>query len=92
MFLILIFVQSVAQDWAVEAMPTFMFLKEGSIVDKVVEARKEEPQQTIAKHIATSTASAEQYHYHYSIHYLHFALGLGSFICTSLYASRALPM
>ncbi|KAK9265970.1 hypothetical protein L1049_024505 [Liquidambar formosana] len=45
--------KSVATDWAVEAMPTFMFLKEGKIVDKVVGAKKDELQQTIAKHIAT---------------------------------------
>ncbi|BBH07983.1 thioredoxin H-type 1 [Prunus dulcis] len=44
--------KSVAQDWAVEAMPTFMFLKEGKIVDKVVGAKKDELQQTIAKHVA----------------------------------------
>ncbi|PON71526.1 DnaJ-like [Parasponia andersonii] len=50
--------KSVAQDWAVEAMPTFVFLKEGSIVDKVVGAKRDELQQTIAKHIATSGASA----------------------------------
>ncbi|OIT06355.1 PREDICTED: thioredoxin H-type 2 [Nicotiana attenuata] len=49
--------KSVATDWAVEAMPTFMFLKEGKIVDKVVGAKKDELQQTIAKHISsTSTA------------------------------------
>ncbi|KAJ7979135.1 Thioredoxin [Quillaja saponaria] len=35
----------VAQDWAVEAMPTL--LKEGKIVDKVVGAKKKELQQTI---------------------------------------------
>ncbi|XP_059438079.1 protein RTE1-HOMOLOG [Corylus avellana] len=46
--------KSVAQDWAVEAMPTFMFLKEGKIVDKVVGAKKDELQQTIAKHLATA--------------------------------------
>lgn len=42
--------RSVAEDWAVEAMPTFMFLKEGRIVDKVVGAKKEELQATITKH------------------------------------------
>ncbi|CAA2982994.1 thioredoxin H-type [Olea europaea subsp. europaea] len=46
--------KSVATDWAVEAMPTFMFLKEGKIVDKVVGAKKEELQQAIAKHIKTA--------------------------------------
>ncbi|OMO75250.1 Thioredoxin [Corchorus olitorius] len=49
--------KTVAQDWAIEAMPTFIFLKEGSIVDRVVGAKKEELQQTIAKH-ASSTAAA----------------------------------
>ncbi|XP_077233424.1 thioredoxin H-type-like [Tasmannia lanceolata] len=45
--------KSVAMDWAVEAMPTFMFLKEGKIVDKVVGARKDELQQKVALHMAT---------------------------------------
>ncbi|GAA0155267.1 oxidoreductase [Lithospermum erythrorhizon] len=48
--------KSVAQDWAIEAMPTFMFLKEGKIVDTVVGAKKEELQQAISKHVATATA------------------------------------
>lgn len=47
--------QTVAQDWAVEAMPTFMFLKEGTIVDKVVGAKKEELQQTVAKHVGSAS-------------------------------------
>ncbi|PHT56638.1 Thioredoxin H-type 2 [Capsicum baccatum] len=50
--------KSVATDWAVEAMPTFMFIKEGNIVDKVVGAKKDELQQTIAKHISSSSSSA----------------------------------
>nr|AEC03322.1 thioredoxin H-type 7 [Hevea brasiliensis] len=49
--------KTVAEDWAVEAMPTFMFLKEGKIIDKVVGAKKEELQQTIAKHV-TEVAAA----------------------------------
>ncbi|XP_050226653.1 thioredoxin H-type [Mercurialis annua] len=48
--------KSVSQDWAVEAMPTFMFLKDGKIVDKVVGAKKDELQQTIQKHLATASA------------------------------------
>ncbi|KAK8705662.1 hypothetical protein V6N13_049259 [Hibiscus sabdariffa] len=44
--------KSVAEDWAIEAMPTLIFLKEGSIVDKVVGARKDELQQKIAQHAA----------------------------------------
>ncbi|KAJ4965893.1 hypothetical protein NE237_017742 [Protea cynaroides] len=44
--------KSVATDWAVEAMPTFMFLKEGKIVDKIVGAKKDELQQKIQLHAA----------------------------------------
>lgn len=47
---------TVARDWAVEAMPTFMFIKEGKIVDKVVGAKKDELQQTISKHLASTSA------------------------------------
>ncbi|XP_010275525.1 PREDICTED: thioredoxin H-type-like [Nelumbo nucifera] len=43
--------KSVATDWEVEAMPTFIFLKEGKIVDKIVGARKEELQQKITTHM-----------------------------------------
>lgn len=42
--------QAVAEEWQVEAMPTFLFLKEGKLVDKVVGAKKEELQLTLAKH------------------------------------------
>ena len=48
--------KSVATDWAVEAMPTFMFLKEGKIVDKVVGAKKEDLQHTINKHLGSASA------------------------------------
>ncbi|XP_022739734.1 thioredoxin H1 [Durio zibethinus] len=50
--------KEVAADWAVEAMPTFMFLKEGKIVDKVVGAKKDDLQQTVAKHMATSSSAS----------------------------------
>lgn len=50
------FWQSVAMDWAVEAMPTFIFLKEGKILDTIVGAKKDELQQTIAKHLKIATA------------------------------------
>uniref|UniRef100_A0A2P2JSD4 Thioredoxin H-type n=1 Tax=Rhizophora mucronata TaxID=61149 RepID=A0A2P2JSD4_RHIMU len=46
--------RTVAQEWGVEAMPTFMFLKEGKTVDKVVGARKDELQQKIPMHLAPS--------------------------------------
>ncbi|KAI8547628.1 hypothetical protein RHMOL_Rhmol07G0210300 [Rhododendron molle] len=42
--------ESVAKDWAVEAMPTFIFIKEGKLVDKVVGAQKEALQIAVAEH------------------------------------------
>lgn len=48
--LINVILQTVAEEWGVEAMPTFLFLKEGKLVDKVVGAQKEKLQSTIAKH------------------------------------------
>lgn len=42
--------QAVAQEFAVEAMPTFIFIKKGKVVDKVVGARKDELQAKIEKH------------------------------------------
>ncbi|KAK7382991.1 hypothetical protein VNO78_28656 [Psophocarpus tetragonolobus] len=44
----------VAEKWSIEAMPTFLFFKEGNLVDKVVAAKKEELQQTIAKHVSAA--------------------------------------
>ncbi|KAI3521943.1 hypothetical protein L1887_11419 [Cichorium endivia] len=42
--------ESVAQEYEVEAMPTFLFLKEGKIVDKVVGAKKDELTGCVEKH------------------------------------------
>ena len=51
--------KTVAEDWAVEAMPTFIFLKEGKIVDKVVGAKKDELVTKVTQHVAApATASA----------------------------------
>ena len=50
--------KSVAEDWAVEAMPTFVFMKEGKIVDRVVGAVKDELQLKVAQHSAPVTATA----------------------------------
>ncbi|KAJ8451966.1 hypothetical protein Cgig2_007449 [Carnegiea gigantea] len=44
--------KQIASDWAIEAMPTFMFLRDGKIVDQVVGAKRDELQQTVAKHLA----------------------------------------
>lgn len=41
----------VAEDWAIEAMPTFIFLKEGTIVDKIVGAHKDELPRRIELHM-----------------------------------------
>jgi len=48
--------QSVSQDWAIEAMPTFVFVKEGTLLSKVVGAKKDELQQTIEKYVASASA------------------------------------
>ncbi|KAE9458603.1 hypothetical protein RHMOL_Rhmol07G0309100 [Rhododendron molle] len=50
--------KSVAEDWAVEAMPTFVFMKEGKIVDRVVGAKKDELQMAVAKHAAPAAVTA----------------------------------
>jgi thioredoxin 1 len=39
--------QKVAEDWAVEAMPTFVFVKEGTILHRIVGAQKEELQRKV---------------------------------------------
>ncbi|CAH8385519.1 unnamed protein product [Eruca vesicaria subsp. sativa] len=48
--------QSVAKEFGVEAMPTFVFIKDGNVVDKVVGARKEDLHATIAKHTGVANA------------------------------------
>ncbi|XP_031095689.1 thioredoxin H-type [Ipomoea triloba] len=50
--------KTIANDWAIEAMPTFMFLREGKILDKVVGVRKDELQNTIAKHMNTTSSAS----------------------------------
>ncbi|PKA46943.1 Thioredoxin H-type 2 [Apostasia shenzhenica] len=44
--------KSVARDWAIEAMPTFIFLKEGTIVDKIVGANKDDLPKKIGLHLS----------------------------------------
>lgn len=39
-----------------EAMPTFVFIKDGNVVEKLVGARKEDLHATIAKHTGVATA------------------------------------
>ncbi|ONI32552.1 hypothetical protein PRUPE_1G372700 [Prunus persica] len=50
--------RTVSEEWGVEAMPTFLFLKEGKIVDKVVGAKKDELQIKVAKHVAAAAAAS----------------------------------
>ncbi|XP_057975802.1 thioredoxin H4-like [Malania oleifera] len=50
--------QTVASEWNVDAMPTFLFLKGGNMVDKIVGAHKEELEQKIVKHTTATTAAA----------------------------------
>ena len=40
----------VASEFGIQAMPTFLFMKNGDQVDKVVGARKEDLQKKIEKH------------------------------------------
>ncbi|CAL0323834.1 unnamed protein product [Lupinus luteus] len=49
--------KTVAEEWGVQAMPTFLFLKKGKIVDTVVGAKKEELQLTIVKHSTAASSS-----------------------------------
>ncbi|KAJ6399527.1 hypothetical protein OIU77_020145 [Salix suchowensis] len=42
--------KAVAEEWNVEAMPTFLFLKDGKIVDKTVGADKDGLPVLVAKH------------------------------------------
>ncbi|CAN1314605.1 Thioredoxin H1, partial [Linum perenne] len=51
-------VDTVAAEFEVEAMPTFIFFKEGKIVHKVIGARKEELVAGVEKHAAIEVASA----------------------------------
>ena len=50
--------KSVAEDWAVEAMPTFVLIKEGKLVDRVVGAKKDALQSAVAKHDTPVAVSA----------------------------------
>ncbi|KAF5762370.1 putative monodehydroascorbate reductase (NADH) [Helianthus annuus] len=49
--------KEIASDWEVEAMPTFLLLKNEKTVAKVVGAKKDELQQTIIKHSGNTSIS-----------------------------------
>lgn len=44
--------QDVAQEYEVEAMPTFVLIKKGKVVDKIVGADKDGLQKKVEKHRA----------------------------------------
>ncbi|KAL4584258.1 hypothetical protein LXL04_008854 [Taraxacum kok-saghyz] len=50
--------ESIAQKYSVEAMPTFLFFKKGEIVDKVVGAKKDDLHACVAKHEGGVSVSA----------------------------------
>ncbi|CAA7024528.1 unnamed protein product [Microthlaspi erraticum] len=49
--------QSVAEEFKVEAMPTFVYMKEGKIVDRVVGGRKDLIQETLMKHVGSVSSA-----------------------------------
>ncbi|KAG8643443.1 hypothetical protein MANES_11G040056v8 [Manihot esculenta] len=52
---------SVTAEWKIEAMPTFLFFKQGKEVAKIVGANTEELQSTIAKHAVDDTPTIFTY-------------------------------
>ncbi len=59
--------QTVAEEWKVESMPTFLFVKEGKVLERFAGANREKLQKTVEKlrsdtatatAIATATATA----------------------------------
>ncbi|RAL46542.1 hypothetical protein DM860_004821 [Cuscuta australis] len=62
---------TVASDWGIEGMPTFMFLKEGKILGSLVGAKKDELQKLLAKHTFKNASFSKfmnnaHYYYNYS--------------------------
>ncbi|CAN6213356.1 unnamed protein product [Urochloa humidicola] len=53
-----LFLKEVAAEYKIEAMPTFLFIKEGKKVETIVGARKEELQANVEKHAPIASASA----------------------------------
>ncbi|KAI3521947.1 hypothetical protein L1887_11423 [Cichorium endivia] len=50
--------ESIAQKYSVEAMPTFVYFKNGEIVEKVLGAKKDDIHACIVKHAGAVTVSA----------------------------------
>ncbi|XP_021831596.1 thioredoxin H-type-like [Prunus avium] len=49
--------KTVSEKWGVDAVPTFLFLKQGKVVDKVVGAKKDELQTKVEKHAADASST-----------------------------------
>ncbi|CAL5193877.1 unnamed protein product [Lathyrus oleraceus] len=50
--------KTLAEEWGIRAMPTFLFFKEGKEVDRLVGANKVELQKITTKHGESSSVSA----------------------------------
>jgi thioredoxin 1 len=50
------FVQDVTSEWDIRAMPTFLFIKDGKQVDKIVGANKEELDKKVQHYASVVTA------------------------------------
>ncbi|RLM86801.1 hypothetical protein C2845_PM04G04550 [Panicum miliaceum] len=50
--------KEVAGEYEIEAMPTFLFIKDGKKIDTFVGARKDNLQASIEKHVGAASASA----------------------------------
>ncbi|BFG17733.1 hypothetical protein CerSpe_040070 [Prunus speciosa] len=48
--------KTVSEKWGVDAVPTFLFLKQGKVVDKVVGAKKDELWTKVEKHAADASS------------------------------------
>ncbi len=55
-FALLDFVQDVASEWDIRAMPTFLFIKDGKQVDKIVGANKDELDKKVQHYASLVTA------------------------------------
>jgi len=55
-FALLDFVQDVASEWDIRAMPTFLFIKDGKQVDNIVGANKVELEKKVQHYASLVTA------------------------------------
>jgi thioredoxin-like negative regulator of GroEL len=55
-FALLDFVQDVTSEWDIRAMPTFLFIKDGKQVDRIVGANKDELDKKVQHYASLVTA------------------------------------